>query len=182
MTGNGTSTHADVFARCMGPVALELLGEPTERNKSDSEWRWGSRGSFMVLPQKGVFQDHAAGVTGGVLALLQRERNLDKPEALAWLRERGHLPNETPSRPVKRRQVAAYGYLDATGGLAFQVVRYNPKEFRQRRPDGAGGWHWNAQGVEPVLYRLPDVLEAVSIGRGLPKRLRWCSKSVPLQR
>ena len=34
----------------------------------------------------------------------------------------------------------------------YQVVRYEPKTFRQRRPDGDGGWHWNLKGITPRLY------------------------------
>lgn len=34
----------------------------------------------------------------------------------------------------------------------YQVVRYEPKTFRQRRPDGAGDWHWNLKGITPRLY------------------------------
>jgi len=30
----------------------------------------------------------------------------------------------------------------------------------QRRPDGSGGWVWNLRDIEPVLYHLPEVLEA----------------------
>jgi hypothetical protein len=40
------------------------------------------------------------------------------------------------------------------------TVRFYPKEFRQRRPDGNGGWHWNLDGVRRVLYRLPELLAA----------------------
>ena len=29
-----------------------------------------------------------------------------------------------------------------------------------RQPDGRGGWLWNLDGVEPVLYRLPELLAA----------------------
>ena len=56
-----------------------------------------------------------------------------------------------------------YDYLDSYGDLIFQVCRMEPKAFRQRRPDGNGGWIWNLQGVEPVLYRLPEVAEAESV-------------------
>lgn len=52
---------------------------------------------------------------------------------------------------------AAYDYRDADGTLRFQVCRMEPKTFRQRRPDGNGGWIWNMKGVERVPYRL-DVL------------------------
>jgi hypothetical protein len=40
-----------------------------------------------------------------------------------------------------------------------------PKAFRQRRPDGRGGWLANTDGVRVVPYRLPDVLEAISRGQ-----------------
>ena len=37
--------------------------------------------------------------------------------------------------PGPRREVATYDYLDEAGKLLFQVVRFDPKDFRQRRPD-----------------------------------------------
>jgi DNA polymerase I len=58
------------------------------------------------------------------------------------------------------RIVATYDYTEAAGNLLYQAVRYEPKGFSQRRPDGNGGWEWNLKGVEPVLYSLPSVLEA----------------------
>ncbi|MEO0250179.1 MAG: hypothetical protein ABIN58_11775, partial [candidate division WOR-3 bacterium] len=63
--------------------------------------------------------------------------------------------------PVEeRRIVATYDYQDADGKLLYQVVRYEPKGFAQRRPDGAGGWRWDLRDVKPVLYHLPDLLAA----------------------
>jgi hypothetical protein len=62
---------------------------------------------------------------------------------------------------VRRRQeVAAYDYTDARGEQLYQVVRSEPKDFRCRRPDGAGGWTWNLDGVRVVPYRLPELAEA----------------------
>jgi 5S rRNA maturation endonuclease (ribonuclease M5) len=63
-----------------------------------------------------------------------------------------------------RGEAAVYDYVDEEGQLLFQTVRMEPKDFRQRRPDGIGGWHWNLQGVQRVLYRLPVVLDAVANG------------------
>ena len=60
---------------------------------------------------------------------------------------------------------AEYDYVDANGVLQFQVCRLEPKAFRQRRPDGNGGFIWNIVGIKPILYRLPEVLEAVSLDR-----------------
>jgi hypothetical protein len=72
---------------------------------------------------------------------------------------REHGPARTSARIV-----ATYDYTDADGQTLFQVVRFEPKSFRQRRPDGKGGWIWNLQGVERVLFRLPQVLAAVERG------------------
>jgi len=61
------------------------------------------------------------------------------------------------------RVVAEYPYMDERGELLFQVVRLEPKSFRQRRPDGQSGWIWNLSGTRRVLYRLPEVLNAKSV-------------------
>jgi 5S rRNA maturation endonuclease (ribonuclease M5) len=59
-----------------------------------------------------------------------------------------------------RRIVATYDYRDEQGTLLYQAVRYAPKDFRQRRPDGTGGWIWNVKDTRLVLYRLPKVITA----------------------
>lgn len=65
-----------------------------------------------------------------------------------------------PPKQTTRRIVATYDYQDAAGKLVYQAVRYEPKDFRQRRPDGKGGWLWNMDGVTRVPYRLPELLAA----------------------
>ena len=65
-----------------------------------------------------------------------------------------------PGKPAERKQVAEYDYRDAGGNLLFQVVRFEPKGFRQRRPDGTGDWTWSLGDVRRVLYRLPELLAA----------------------
>lgn len=64
-------------------------------------------------------------------------------------------------RDERPREVAAYDYVDPTGALLYQVVRMEPKTFRQRRPADGGGWEWSLNGIKRVLYRLPDVIAAV---------------------
>jgi 5S rRNA maturation endonuclease (ribonuclease M5) len=59
--------------------------------------------------------------------------------------------------------VKTYDYTDENGALLFQCVRLDPKHFRQRRPDGNGGWIDNIRGVPRVLYRLPEVLKAETV-------------------
>ena len=62
------------------------------------------------------------------------------------------------SEPAKGRVVATYPYTDASDALLYEVVRLEPKDFRQRRPDGKGGWIWSAGGRR-VPYRLPELLQ-----------------------
>ena len=56
--------------------------------------------------------------------------------------------------------IATYDYNDESGELLYQVVRYEPKDFRQRRPNGKGGWIWNLQRERRVLYRLQELLQS----------------------
>jgi AAA domain/Transcriptional regulator, AbiEi antitoxin len=62
--------------------------------------------------------------------------------------------------------IAVYRYTDEAGTVLFEVCRTAGKDFPQRRPDPASrtGWRWNRDGVRPVLYRLPKVIEAVAAG------------------
>ena len=58
------------------------------------------------------------------------------------------------------RQVALYDYRDEAGGIVLQVVRYEPKTFRQRTPDGSGKWKWSAKDARVVPFRLDKLTEA----------------------
>jgi hypothetical protein len=58
----------------------------------------------------------------------------------------------------KGRIVTTYDYTDADSALLYQVVRYDPKDFRQRRPNGDGGWIWKLD-ERRVPYRLPELLK-----------------------
>ena len=58
----------------------------------------------------------------------------------------------------QRQIVAEYPYTDERGALLYQKVRYVPKDFRLRRPDGKSGWTLSMGDVRRVLYRLPGVL------------------------
>lgn len=94
----------------------------------------------------------------------------------------GHKPSVAPlSRPASppvsaaaavatNTPAATFDYHDEAGNVLSQSLRYqwpDPSEpkgygktFRQRRPDGKGGWAWGVEGVRRVLYRLPEVLKA----------------------
>jgi putative DNA primase/helicase len=163
------STGPVEFARAMGAVARELLGEPNAGLSSRDELRFGTRGSLSIDLIKGVFHDHeiggGVGGSGGVIDLVRREKRLDKDAATAWLQERGHLQKVERVAGGLGRVVARYDYHSASGKLLFQVQRFDPKDFRQRRPDGSGGWINKMAGVDRVIYRLPAVISAIAAGR-----------------
>lgn len=66
--------------------------------------------------------------------------------------------------------VATYDYRDKDGALLFQkqrfVDQFGKKTFRQRRkdPSNPSSWLFSLGDTERVLYRLPQVLEAISNG------------------
>ena len=62
-----------------------------------------------------------------------------------------------------KKIVTSYPYTDESGAPLFEVVRYVPKDFRQRRPDGHGGWIWNLKGTRLVPLNLPRLLPATHI-------------------
>ena len=73
----------------------------------------------------------------------------------------GPRKRQTGGRPEGEVE-ATYPYLDEDGELLFEVVRFSPKDFRHRRPDGNGDWTWSVKGIRRVLYRLPEVARAVT--------------------
>ena len=66
--------------------------------------------------------------------------------------------------PEEKRIVAEYDYRDKDGTLRYQVVRYEPKDFRQRHWED-GKWVWNLSGVKPILFNLAKVMQAKSESR-----------------
>jgi len=73
------------------------------------------------------------------------------------------FPNTNGHAPSQKGLVSSYH--DEAGELLFQVVREElpnvKKTFKQRRPDGNGGFIKTTEGVRRVLYRLPALLQAV---------------------
>ena len=78
--------------------------------------------------------------------------------ALGMKQSQFFTPKEkTPSGKI----VARYSYEDKDGNTAYCVVRFEPKAFRPRRPDGK----WTLDGVNRVPYRLPQMLNAIKEGK-----------------
>lgn len=72
---------------------------------------------------------------------------------------------DAPANGKRDEPVAVYHYVDESKTHLYDVLRYANKQFRQRRPDGNGGWEWKLGDVRRVLYRLPQLIEGVAAGR-----------------
>jgi len=62
------------------------------------------------------------------------------------------------SKTQRKKEVCRYSYENKEGKHAFDVVRFEPKDFRPQRPDGK----WSLEGVERVPYSLPELLQGVT--------------------
>jgi hypothetical protein len=106
----------------------------------------------------------------GGKALFTCRAGCPKDKVTAALQAIGAWPSRERFKP-SQAVVAKYDYCDEVGKLLFQVCRLSPKDFRQRRPDGAGGWIWNTEGVRKVPYRLPELLAAKAGANAHPPRV-----------
>lgn len=64
-------------------------------------------------------------------------------------------------QPNGHREIAQYNYYTTDGEILFAKVRYEPKSFSVKHPNGAG-WEKGLGGARRVLYRLPEVKEAIT--------------------
>ncbi|MGV4857091.1 VapE domain-containing protein [Acetobacter senegalensis] len=151
----------NAFKACMKDVAVSLLGEPNSSLSDKRELRFGTRGSLSVDLTKGTWYDNEAGEGGGAIALVMRQLNASKPEAVKWLQEHGHIDRPETKPTSKPRIVQTYDYVTIDGELLFQICRMDPKDFRQRRPLPDGGWSWSTKGVPRIPYRLPGLIEGI---------------------
>jgi hypothetical protein len=147
----------------IGDIARRLLGEPNKTLSTKTELRFGSKGSVSVEiagPNRGQWYDHENQIGGGAWKLLTVKSGKSNGEAIDWLAFELGIKVDPETDRHNGKIVATYDYRDESGRLLFQVVRLEPKDFRQRCPDGAGGWIWKTRGVRKVLYRLPELLAA----------------------
>jgi 5S rRNA maturation endonuclease (ribonuclease M5) len=93
--------------------------------------------------------------------LLHCHAGCSQRDVIEALKARGLWESRAKMQPLGRI-VAEYSYTDEAGNLLYQVVRFDPKDFRPRYPDGHGVWIWKKHPHQ-VLYHLPEVLEAAIV-------------------
>jgi hypothetical protein len=168
------------FYRVLGVDLPEASGEwiPVSCITHASEHAHGDRNkSAAIHRESGVHCCQVHGKTSPydvALSILGDKRRVMEQLVRHGLRE--GQPEDTVSQ--HRRIVEAYDYTSETGELLYQVVRFDPKDFRQRRPRSNdtcgcskckpatdGRWIWNMHKTRRVVYRLPQVKAAIAAGR-----------------
>ena len=77
--------------------------------------------------------------------LVHCQAGCSQEDVIAAMRiEPRELFSDAVSSEPAPRIAATYDYTDESGKLLFQVVRYDPKAFKQRRPDGNARRHSNS--------------------------------------
>jgi putative DNA primase/helicase len=124
----------------------------------------GQGRSCSVNLGTGAWGDFATDAKGGdPISLWAAIRGIKQGEAARELARDLGLEADRAARNNRRRVVAAYDYLGPDGKLVFQVTRWQPKTFTQRRPDGNGGWINSVKGIVLVPYRLPQIIQAKAV-------------------
>jgi hypothetical protein len=100
------------------------------------------------------YKCHGCDARGDVFDIRARVSGRSLADELLAVRDTE--PHHNGNGKARKQIIATYDYNNAEGELLYQVVRYEPKDFRQRVPDGTG-WTWSMEGVERVLYHLWDL-------------------------
>lgn len=117
--------------------------------------------SLSVNLEKNLWWCFGCNVGGSVIDYLALRQGKPAEEVLKELSQQ--LARTGPRFSANGRSVgkvvATYVYRSATGNPLYQVLRYEPKDFRQQKWTGKD-WAWGMEGVQRVLYNLPEVLAA----------------------
>lgn len=104
--------------------------------------------------------------------LIKCHAGCSQRDVIDALKGRG-LRKTAPAPPWARRIIAQFDYTDAAGELLYQIVRFDPKEFRQRRPDGCGGCTWKKHPHQ-VLYHFEAAIVFIVEGeKGVETLRNW---------
>jgi putative DNA primase/helicase len=149
----------------------------------------GGDDRFSVNLKKQVFNCRKCEKGGDAIELIQFLDGVEFPAAIETLT--GQAPvykngnGADHGAQIKSVLSEAFDYEDETGALLFQAMRFEyqntdgsfvladtgkrKKTFRQRQPDPAraGQWLYNLDNVRRVLYRLPELLEDLSLGHAV---------------
>jgi putative DNA primase/helicase len=130
----------------------------------------GNNDNFTVESETGMWTCHSkCGRGGDVVQFEEILSGLDTAAAISAVedvicRKLEPLPAPLPPRPAGSIE-AAYDYTDEDGKLLFQVIRYKPKRFNQRRKSPSGA-------LKPWVYSIREC--EIEMKDGTKQKLPAC--------
>jgi archaellum biogenesis ATPase FlaH len=117
--------------------------------------------SLSIFQKNGEYRHHchACGISGDSLDIIGQLGNIsDTRDKISRFKEIAGIAGVTS----KKKIVKTYDYTSAEGEFIFQVLRYMPKGFSQRRPDpdNKGRWIYDLKGVQLIPYNLPAIVKS----------------------
>ena len=148
-------------------VFINILGaKEISKGRFTAPWRKDSDSGSVAVNNK-TFYDHVMKESGSSLDAVMLTRQCTLIEAGSILGEYYKInpiflvtKNEVN---ISTKIVEIYNYCDNKGQIRYQVVRYEPKTFKQRVPLSDGKFSWNMKNVELLPYRFPEWEEKKSI-------------------
>ena len=131
-------------------------GPPTTRKPE--ELRWGTHGSKVVNLQDGTWYNFEEEIGGGCTKLIETyapkgTKIEDFLYDVVGL-EKSEKRQDIDDIITSTKKETIYDYQDESGKTIYQVVRYEPKTFRQRQLIN-GKTVWNLQGVSLLRFVYP---------------------------
>ena len=115
--------------------------------------------SLSINLETGQYFCHVCNDGGDLFKFHMRHKQVSFKETLSQLSEySGQAGEKVPSK-IER----VYRYTDESRKILFETVRYIPKTFKQRRPDGKGGYIYNMEGVCLIPYNLQNVIASDTV-------------------
>jgi hypothetical protein len=127
---------------------------------------------LIWVGRKGVLMARCFANRGCTWKAIVAATGTEETDWFPEIEKRAMKPTNTGQ--VKPRIVATYPYRNEKGEMLYECLRLEPapngdkKSFRYRRPNAPGSqdpWTWNLDGVDRVLYRLPELCDPANAGR-----------------
>ena len=115
--------------------------------------------SFSFNSQTGQYYCHGCDKKGDIFHFYAKLNGMDTRRDFGKVLKGIANDFGIPWNQVKRRVVTQYVYTDTNGKPLHRTNRTEPKDFYQQRYDN-GKWVSGLKGIEPVLYRLPEIASA----------------------
>jgi 5S rRNA maturation endonuclease (ribonuclease M5) len=145
-----------------------IFKKKTEREYATNCPKCGGVDRFCVWIDSEKFWCRQCNFKGDLIAYFQEIKKMTFEQAAIASGQEHKIKKTADVIPIPEKRhkkedlgkiIATYDYCGTDGTLIYQVIRYEPKEFKQRRPGKVKEWVYDLAGVPRVLYRLPDIID-----------------------